>query len=135
MLGRSALSGALLSCALVACAPHADTGTPVQVAETVTRAIYADDLDTTLQSFDDATKRAVTRSQLGELSDRMHALGDLKTITQRSGNADTGRYEFDATFTSGTLLVQMRFDPSGKVGAYRVVSEDPSTPPTPSSQG
>lgn len=119
---------------LAACAPH-KADSPTELADRLTRAVYANDFDTTLSSFDDATKRAVTRTDLGALSDRMHALGTLKSVTERSGSADTGRYEFEAAFTSGTLLVQMRLNPSGLVGAYRVVPADTSAPPTPSTQG
>ncbi len=129
----SALSGALLSFALTSCGTNAET--PAQLADRITRAVYANDLDTTLASFDDATKRAVTRTDLGALSDRMHALGTISAIKERSGNADTGRYEYDVTFTGGSLLVQMRVDPSGRVGAYRVIPIDSSTPPTPSVKG
>ena len=129
----SAFSSALLSFALASCATH--TESPADLADRITRAVYANDLDTTSASFDEATKRAVTRTDLGALSDRMHALGTIASIKQRSGNADTGRYEFDVTFTSGSLLVQMRVDPSGRVGAYRVIPIDSSTPPTPSPKG
>ena len=129
----SALSGALFSFTLASCATP--TESPAQLADRITRAVYANDLDTTLASFDEATKRAVTRTDLGALSDRMHALGTISAIKERSGNADTGRYEFDVTFTSGSLLVQMRVDPSGRVGAYRVIPIDSSTPPTASAKG
>ena len=129
----SALSSALLSFALASCATHAES--PADLAERITRAVYANDLDTTLASFDEATKHAVTRTDLGALSDRMHALGTIASIKERMGNVDTGRYEFDVTFTGGSLLVQMRVDPSGRVGAYRVIPIDSSSPPTPSAQG
>lgn len=130
---NGALGGALFSCLLAACSPSASA--PQAVADRITRAIYANDLDTTLAAFDDATKNAISRAELGALSDRMHAFGTLKSIVARDGNADTGRYEFDASFTGGMMLVQMRLDPSGKVGAYRVVPEEIATPPTPSTRG
>jgi len=130
---RSVLSGALLSFVFASCATH--TESPADLADRITRAVYANDLDTTLASFDEATKHAVTRTDLGALSDRMHALGTIASIKERTGNADTGRYEFDVAFTNGSLLVQMRVDPSGRVGAYRVIPIDSSTPPTPSAHG
>ena len=128
-----ALNGALFSFALTACS--SGSGSPQQLAEKITRAVYANDLDTTIATFDDQTKRDISRSQLGDLSDRMHALGALKSIVARDANADSGRYEFDAAFTGGMMLVQMRIDPSGKVGAYRVVPEEISSPPTPLTHG
>ena len=67
----------------------------------------------------------MTRGQLGEISDRMHSLGDLKSFTQRSADPDKGRYDYDVSFTNGAMLVQLRVDPDGRVGAYRVVPEPP----------
>lgn len=131
---RSALASALLSCALVGCG-SSSANAPDALADKITRAVYANDYDATVASFDDETKREVTRTDVGALSDRMHALGTLKSLTQRSGNSDTGRYEYDAAFTSGSMLVQLRVDPSGHVGAYRVVPVDTSAPPTPQARG
>ena len=118
------LSGALLALALGGCASRAPDATdPAARADRITRAVYADDLDRTVADFDDAAKRQVTRSQLGDMSDRMHGLGDLRSLTQRSADPDSGRYEYDAAFTGGALLVQLRIDPSGKIGAYRIAPE------------
>ncbi|GAC1442250.1 MAG: hypothetical protein NVS2B8_07900 [Vulcanimicrobiaceae bacterium] len=129
---HGALSSALF-CAAVGCASHAST--PSDLADRITRAIYSNDYDGTVANFDDGTKRAVTRTDVGALSDRMHALGALKTVTQRSGDADSGRYEFDAAFTAGVMVVRLRIDPSGRVGAYRITPVDTSAPPKASTQG
>ena len=96
------------------------------MADAITRAVYANDLDATVANFDDETKKTVSRSEVGTLSDRMHALGTLDSLAPRSANADAGRYAYDAHFTSGMMLVEMRLDPSGKVGAYRVTPESGS---------
>ncbi|GAC1312582.1 MAG: hypothetical protein NVS2B3_16120 [Vulcanimicrobiaceae bacterium] len=133
ILGGGVLFGTL-SLALAGCAAPG-VSAPQRLADRITRAVYANDLSTTVDLFDDTTKAAITRAELGGLSDRMHALGDFKSIVSRDGNPDTGRYEFDASFTGGMMLVQMRIDPSGKVGAYRIVPEEISTPPTRSAQG
>ncbi len=131
---RSAPACALLAFVAVACAAQSQAD-PQQTAEKITRAVYANDLGTTVANFDDETKKSVTREALGDMSDKMHALGDLTSLAQKSANPDTGRYEYDAHFTSGTLLVQLRIDPSGKVGAYRVVPENASPVPTAASNG
>ncbi len=105
--------------------------TPERSAETITRAIYANDYDRTVADFDDATKRSVTRGDVGALSDRMHALGDLRSVTERSGDADSGRYRFDAKFTGGAMLVELRVDPSGRIGAYRISPQSLPASPSP----
>ena len=104
-------------------------------AERITRAVYANDLDSTIATFDDQTKKDVTRGELGEISDMMHGLGDFKSLTPRSANADSGRYEYDAAFTKGSMLVQLRIDASGKVGAYRVAPEGSLAASAPDTNG
>ncbi len=133
---HSAPRGALLSCALLlaACSSGGNQD-PSALAEKITRAVYANDLDTTIATFDDETKKQVTRSQLGVISDRMHALGDIKSFTQRSSEPDKGRYDYDVSFTGGSMLVQLRVDPDGKVGAYRVVPEAAAGPAASPSAG
>lgn len=115
-----ALFGIAALAAISACSPGTD---PAHTAESITKAVYANDFDATTANFDDATKRSVTRADLGVLSDKMHALGDFQSLTQRSADSDSGRYAFDARFSNGAMLVEMRVDPSGKIGAYRISPE------------
>ena len=111
----------LASCA----AKTAGASAPQDAATTITRAVYANDYDATVANFDDATKKTITRADLGELSDRMHALGDFVSLAERSAQPDAGRYLYDASFSGGRMVVELRVDASGKVGAYRVL---PATP-------
>jgi len=136
LITRSASPGALLACALLlgACSSGGNQD-PNALAEKITRAVYANDLDTTVASFDDETKKQVTRGQLGVISDRMHALGDIKSFTQRSSEPDKGRYDYDVSFTNGSMLVQLRVDPDGKIGAYRIVPEPAGAPAASPSAG
>lgn len=125
-LRRGALTVVALAC-VTACSGN----DPAATADKITRAVYANDLDTTVADFDDQTKKDVSRGELGEISDMMHGMGDYKSLTQRSANADTGRYEYDAAFTKGSLLIQLRIDASGKIGAYRVAPEGTPTAAAP----
>ena len=122
---RSAPACALLAFCVVACGQSQSD--PQKTAESITRAVYANDLDTTVARFDDATKKSITRADVGDLSDKMHALGELTSLAPKSADPDSGRYQYDAHFTRGVMLVQLRLDPSGKVGAYRV---EPETAPS-----
>ena len=108
---------------------------PNATAERITRAVYANDLDSTIATFDDQTKKDVSRGELGRISDMMHGLGDFKALTPRSANDDSGRYEYDAQFSRGSMLVQLRIDASGKVGAYRVAPEGTPTASAPNANG
>ena len=113
MLGTVAISAAVLS----ACA---SVGAPQRLADETTRAVYANDRDAAVRNFDDDLKAQVMRAQVGALSDAMHMLGTYKGLKLVQSDADAGRYDFAANFDKGTMLVMIRLDPTGKVGAYRV---------------
>jgi hypothetical protein len=123
---RSALPGALLALAIAVGTGCGNASDPSALAEKITRAVYANDFDSTTADFDDSLKGEVTRAEVGAISDKLHDLGDIKQVSQRSANADTGRYDYDVTLDRGSVVVQLRLDPSGKVGAYRVVTAVPA---------
>ncbi|GAC1545724.1 MAG: hypothetical protein NVS2B17_28320 [Candidatus Velthaea sp.] len=112
MLGAIAAAIALGACAR--------SDSPLDLAERTTKAVYNLDLDATQANFDDELKKTVTRAQVGELSDKMHALGVYKGLKATSSDPDKGRYDFEVDFDHGIMVVEMRLDPSGKIGAYRI---------------
>ena len=115
-----------LAVAAVACAqPRTD---PLALADQTTRGVYAADYDATTARFDDTLKSQVTRASIGQLSDQMHALGTYQGLKQTSADPDKGRYDFEATFDKGTMLVELRIDPNDKIGAYRIVPQAAATP-------
>jgi opacity protein-like surface antigen len=116
-----------LAVAAVACAqPHTD---PLALADQTTQGVYNADYDATVARFDDALKAQVTRASIGQLSDQMHALGAYHGLKQTNADPDKGRYDFEAAFDKGKLLVELRVDPDQKIGAYRVVPQPNGTPP------
>jgi hypothetical protein len=119
-----------LAIAASACAQTHDD--PQALADQTTRAVYNVDYDATTARFDDTLKSQVTRASLGQLSDQMHALGSYHGLKPVSSDPDRGRYDYEASFDKGTLLVQLRIDPNQKIGAYRISPQPNSTPtPTP----
>ena len=115
---RMMLAGAIASAvALAACAHRA---TPLELADQATKGVYNADLPATQTNFDDALKTQVTRETIGALSDKMHALGAYKGLKALDADPDRGRYDFEADFDGGMLAVELRIDPSGKIGAYRI---------------
>lgn len=114
LLGAIAAAIALGACA------HQDG--PIDLADQTTKAVYNADLDGTRAHFDDDLKQQVTRESIGALSDKMHALGTYQGLKATTSDPDKGRYDFEADFASGIMLVEMRVDPSGKIGAYRIAS-------------
>ncbi len=119
MRGQLAAVAVAVTIAAAGCAQH--NADPQALADETTRGVYDVDLARATANFDDALKTQVNRASVGELSDRMHALGTYRGLKQVAAEPDKGRYDYQATFDKGTLLVQIRIDPDQKLGAYRIV--------------
>jgi len=109
-----ALAGAL---ALAGCA-QADK--PIDVADQVTRAVYSDDVNGTVSHFNGDLRDQVKTQDVDQLSKLMHDMGSYQKMTTVNADSMNRRYDYQANFDKGSILVQMRFDPDGKVAAYRV---------------
>jgi hypothetical protein len=115
---RVAYAAVALAIAASACAQTRDD--PQALADQTTRGVYNIDYDATTARFDDELKGQVTRASIGALSDQMHALGAYQGLKPLSSEPDKGRYDYEATFEKGAMLVQLRLDPNQKIGAYRI---------------
>jgi len=120
LLGVAACALALSGCG---------SSAPQRMADATTRAVYSGDRDGVVSNFDDGLRAQVTREEIGAISDYMHGLGTYKGLQPTDSNADSGRYDYQANFDKGSMLVQIRLDPGGKLAAYRVVpqSQGPAT--------
>ena len=106
---------------LAACSGKAGSGGIEQkLAESVTRAVYNDDMAGATADFSSDLAPQVTRASLGTLSDAMHRMGNLQGLTETATDVPTHRYTFDAKFDNGDMTVQMRLDTDGRIVAYRV---------------
>ncbi len=123
---RTRVVTAALALAIAACACAQKADDPQALADQTTRAVYDVDLDRTTARFDDALKAQVTRASIGDLSDKMHALGAYRGLKPLSSDPDKGRYDYQAAFDKGTMRVELRMDPDQKIGAYRVVPQPSS---------
>ena len=85
--------------------------------------MYDADYARTVDHMDDALKTAVTRTSVDQLSDRMHVLGAYHGLKPAGTDAPRNRYDFEAAFDKGTMLVQIRLDPDGKLAAYRIAPQ------------
>lgn len=113
------LAAAAIALVVAAAACAQTRPDPQALADQTTRAVYDADYDATTARFDDALKTQVTHASVGQLSDQMRVLGAYHGLTQTSADANTGRYDYEAAFDKGTLLVRLRIDPDGKIAAYR----------------
>lgn len=121
-MGRALTGAVAAAIALAACAGQQHPN-PQALADQATQGIYDADYDRTTQNFDAALKLQVTRASIGALSDKMHALGAYHGLQPANSDVNAGRYDYQAAFDKGAMLVQIRVDPNWKIGAYRVSPE------------
>lgn len=117
------LAGVGLALMLAACGGGNTGGAAQGTADTITKAVYNDDMNAATQNFDDTLKSQVTRSEVGIMSDKLHSLGDYQGLTYLNTNAVKSEYTYRANFSKGTVNVVLRLDPDGKVAAYRVLAK------------
>ena|ERR1700730_970507 len=111
---------ALIPCAAALVVLAGCASSETKVADTTTRAVYDNNIDEVTQHFTPDLAKQVSRAQLGQLSDLMHARGDYKGLTE-TGTEPDGAYDFRADFSRGSLLVKVKLDPDGKISGYRVI--------------
>ena len=85
--------------------------------------MYANDYNAVTADMNSALVASVTRGEVGDLSDRMHKLGDYGGLTQATADDSAKKYTYIAKFTKGAMIVELRLDSDGKVAAYRVVPQ------------
>jgi hypothetical protein len=93
---------------------------PDAMAQETTRAVYANDIAGTTKYFDGDLKAKVTRESLGSLSDRMHALGSIKSFKTLHADPAKGEYEFTADMDRGAFLVFVKIDQQHRISGFRL---------------
>ncbi len=121
MRHRQLLSIALLA-AVAACNATGNQagGSAATTADSITKAVYNNDIDGVTSNFDDQLKTQVSRAEVGSLSDKMHALGNYKGLTSLNEDPSKNEYTYKAAFDRGAMNVVVRLDSDGKVAAYRI---------------
>ena len=114
------LLAATMAVALGLGACSGNSGSEQKLADSVTRAVYNNDMSGVTSNFSTDVAPQVTRASLGVLSDQMHSMGNYQGLTETATNLPAKRYTFDAKFDKGDMTVQMRLDANGKIAAYRV---------------
>ncbi len=97
-----------------------DATSPEKVTNDVTAAVYNDDLNAMQSHFDDALQKQVTINGVSTLSQKLHAFGAYKGVTQTAADSTGGRYDYNAGFDKATMAVHVRVDSDGRIAAYRI---------------
>jgi hypothetical protein len=113
------IAAGLMLLALGACSGGGATS-PEKAINDTTEAVYNDDLNAMQSHFDDALRKQVTLDGVGTLSQKLHAFGAYKGVTQTAADANGGRYDYDAAFDNTTMAVHVRVDGDGRIAAYRI---------------
>jgi hypothetical protein len=88
------------------------------------RCIYAGDVRSTQQLFNDDVRGTITPDSVDRLSRLMHAFGDYLDVKQIAATGGR-RYDLEAQFANSSMLVQLRLDPAGKIAALHLIPNVP----------
>ena len=106
------------------CAAHR-TPSPRELADFTTRAVYDADVPRTATYFDSGLRSAVTPQSVAAVSKIMHRYGSYQGVAQAIEISKNARYDFEAQFSEGSMLVQMRLGEAGKtITAFRLVPNE-----------
>jgi ABC-type glycerol-3-phosphate transport system substrate-binding protein len=111
---------ALAVAAMLAAAACAGASPQQTAADDTTKAVYNDDLNAMQSHFDAALQKQITIDGVNSLSQKLHAFGAYKGVTQIAADPSSGRYDYNASFDNVTMAVHVRMDQDGKLAAYRI---------------
>lgn len=115
--------GALVLAVVAACAARPPT--PQELADFTTRAVYDADVPRTATYFDERLRSTVTPQSVAAVSKMMHRFGAYQGVAQTIEITKDRRYDFEAQFSEGSMLVQMRLGETGKtITAFRFVPNE-----------
>jgi predicted component of type VI protein secretion system len=120
MNSRRVLLAAALAVLLAGCSAGSASDRAQKLADDATKAVYNDDMAGLTANMNAALVPTITRAQLGDLADKMHALGNYQGLTPAGSDTLKSEYDFKAKFDKGTWTVILRLDGDGKIAAYRV---------------
>jgi hypothetical protein len=124
MLPLRQLAGAfVLAAAAHGCGRHSPS--PQELADFTTRAVYDADVPRTGTYFDARLRSTVTPQSVVAVSKMMHRYGSYQGVAQAIEISKDARYDFEAQFSEGSMLIQMRLGEAGKtITAFRLVPND-----------
>jgi hypothetical protein len=113
-------SSALLIALATASCGSGGVSAQQSTTDAATKAVYNGDVNGMQAQFDPSLQKQVTLDGVAALSQRLHAFGAYKGLTQTSADAGAGRYDYTAAFDNATVAVHVRLDQNGRIAAYRI---------------
>ena len=97
----------------------------MELADFTTRAVYDADVARATTYFDARLRSSVTPRSVTDVSKLMHRYGSYQGVAQQIEISKNARYDFEALFSQGSMLVQMRLGKGGKtITAFRLVPNE-----------
>jgi hypothetical protein len=97
----------------------------MDLADFTTRAVYDADVARTTTYFDARLRSTVTPESVAAVSKLMHRYGSYQGVAQQIEISKNARYDFEALFSEGSMLVQMRLGDAGKtITAFRLLPNE-----------
>jgi hypothetical protein len=93
---------------------------PVDIADDAMRSIETGNLEGTATYFNKEARATMTPASVHALANVMHLFGEYQDVRQIAA-LEHNRYDLEAVFDLGSMLVQMRLDPDGKIAALHVI--------------
>jgi hypothetical protein len=114
---KAPVSLAVAVTALCACAHP----TPVDLASWTTRAIYDADAAAARRHFARDVVATMSDASVADVSAIMHRFGAYRAVTAVSSGPQPLRYDFEAFFENGSMLLQLKLDSDGRIIGYRLI--------------
>ena len=109
--------GLAVAAGVSACAPDAPKAQ--QVADNVIRSIAAGDRNGAVNAFDGTVRPSVTPSSFANASRLVRTFGSYHYTTEVAALPGE-RYDLEANFDRGSMLVQLKLAPSGRILALHM---------------
>lgn len=93
---------------------------PEDIADQTMRSIASDNVDTTAAYFNKEARATMTPASVHALARVMHLFGEYRDVRQIAA-LQNRRYDLEAGFDLGSMLIQMRLDKDGKIAALHVI--------------
>jgi hypothetical protein len=102
----------------------AQTTRSEDLADQVIRSLDADNTQRAASFFNRDVRSTMTPASVHELARVMHAFGRYRYVTETTA-LDSDRYDLEAQFDVGSMLVQMRLDSDGKIAGLHIIPNIP----------
>ena len=119
-IGLWRLAGLVFSLTLGLTACTTKSTTAEDLTDRVIRSIQAGDLQQTASAFDNSVRGTITPESFNDLSRLMRSFGTYRAAYEISALPNQ-RYDLEANFDNGSMLVQLRLNPAGRIVALHVI--------------